>query len=246
MIIYFNYKELKLTYYKMESKRQYLIKKCNERISEIQFCNQKDKEMLRKIKEQGDTSYVRNQILKTNEKIYQRNEETRGLEEKIKKIPQGEYDDEIQSEIDNNNKIQKEKERVRKEKRTSELKDKKYNESKSQNFYQVNRKSDRENRYLQKDIEKSYNHYIKACNSIPDYMLHNLKEMPQNKGYFWKNVACFGELPAEKNKNLTLFERQKGGLLIIHEWLPHQYNIYHKQGKDKKKLISSKQLKKKV
>ena len=231
----------------MESKRQYLIKKCNERISEIQFCNQKDKEMLSRIKEQGDTSYVRNQILKINEKISRRKEETKELEEKIKEIPYGGYDDEIQSEIDNNNKIQKEKERVKKEKRVTELQDKKYKATRSHNFYQVNKKSDREDRYLQKDIEKSYSHYLKACNSIPDYILNNLKEMPQNKGYFWKNVACFGELPAEKNKPLTLFERQKGGgLLIIHEWLPHQYNIYHKQGKDKKKLISSEPRKKKT
>ena len=46
----------------MEAKRQSLIKKCNERISEIIFCNEKDNEMLSRIKEQGNTSYVRNQI----------------------------------------------------------------------------------------------------------------------------------------------------------------------------------------
>jgi hypothetical protein len=224
----------------MESKRQSLIKKCIERISEIQFCNKKDKEMLNRIKEQGDTSYVRNQISKTNEKIFLRNEEVKELEEKIKEIPRGEYDDEIQSKIDNNNRIQQEKERAKKEKRTIELQDKKQQATKSQKFYKANVNSDRAEKYLQKDIQRSYNHYIKASNSIPEYILNNLKEMPQNKGYFWKNVACFGELPAEENKPLTLFERQKGGgTLIIHEWLPRYYNIYHKNGKDKKKLVSS-------
>ena len=223
----------------MESKRQNLIKKCNERLSEIHFCNQKDKEMLNRIKEQGDTSYVKNQVKKINEKIFIRNEESREIEEKIKEIPYGMYDDEIQSEINYNSKIQKERERVRKEKHTSELIDKKHQEKKSQNFYQSNRNSDREERYLRKEMQRTYNHYVKACDSIPDYILKNLKEMPQNKGYYWKNVACFGELPPEKNKPLTLFERQKRGLLIIHEWLPQYYNIYHKQGKDKKKLISS-------
>ena len=224
----------------MESKRQSLIKKCTERILEIQFCNKKDKEMLNRIKEQGDTSYVRNQITKTNEKIFLRNEEVKELEEKIKEIPHGEYDDEIQSKIDNSNRIQQEKEHVKKEKRTTELQDKKQQATKSQKFYRANVNSDRAEKYLQKDIQRSYNHYIKATNSIPEYILNNLKEMPQNKGYFWKNVACFGRLPAEENKPLTLFERQKGGgVLIIHEWLPRYYNIYHKNGKDKKKLVSS-------
>ena len=223
----------------METKRQNLIKKCNERLSEIRFCNQKDKEMLTRIKEQGDTSYVKNQVKKINEKIFLRNEESKEIEEKIKEIPYGMYDDEIQSKIDYNSKMQKEKDRIRKEKHITELIDKKHHEKKSQKFYQSNRNSDREERYLQKEMQRTYNHYVKACDSIPEYILKNLKEMPQNKGYFWKNVACFGELPPEENKPLTLFERQKGGLLIIHEWLPKYYNVYHKQGKDKKKLISS-------
>ena len=202
----------------MEAKRQSLIKRCNERISEITFCNQKDEEMLSRIKEQGDTSYVRNQLNKTNEKIKERNIEVDELKHKLIEIPRGVHDNDIQSNIDNNSKVLKEKQRIKTEKRLFILKDKKEKSEQSQAYYQSTRKSDRESRYLDKDCKRSYNHFVKACNTIPEYMINNLKEMPENKGYFWKNVACFGELPAERGKQLTLFERQRGGILNIHEW----------------------------
>ena len=223
----------------MEAKRQSLIKKCNVRISEIIFCNEKDNEMLSRIKEQGNTSYVRNQINKTEEKIKQRNIEVDELKLKLTEIPRGTYDNEIQNNIDNHSKVLKEKERIKTEKQQTVLQDKKQKNIQSQKFYQQSLKSDREQRYLDKDSKRSYNHYLKACASIPDYILNNLKQMPENKGYFWKNVACFGELPAERGKPLTLFERQRGGVLHIHEWLENEYNVYAKNGKEKKKLVSS-------
>ena len=223
----------------MEAKRQSLIKRCNERISEITFCNQKDEEMLSRIKEQGDTSYVRNQVNKTNEKIKERNIEVDELKHKLIEIPRGVHDNDIQRNIDNNSKVWKEKQRIKTEKRLLILKDKKEKSEQSQAYYQSTRKSDRENRYLDKDCKRSYNHFVKACNTIPEYMINNLKEMPENKGYFWKNVACFGELPAERGKPVTLGERQRGGRLKIHEWTEKYYNLFTKVGKEKKKLISS-------
>jgi hypothetical protein len=223
----------------MEAKRQSLIKRCNERIREITFCNQKDEEMLSRIKEQGDTSYVRNQINKTNEKIKERNIEVDELKRKLIEIPRGVHDNDIQSNIDNNSKVLKEKQRINTEKRLLILKDKKEKSEQSQKFYQASLKSDREQRYLDNDYKRSYIHYLKACASIPDYILNNLKEMPENKGYYWKNVACFGELPAERGKPSTLFERQRGGILNIHEWTEKDYNLFTKVGKEKKKLISS-------
>ena len=223
----------------METKRQSLIKRCNERISEITFCNQKDEEMLSRIREQGDTSYVRNQINKTNENVKQRNIEVDELKLKLIEIPRGVHDNDIQSNIDNNNKVLKEKQRIKTEKRCLILKDIKEKSEQSQTYYQSTRKSDRESRYLDKDYKRSYNHFVKACNSMPEYMINNLKEMPENKGYFWKNVACFGELPVERGKPLTLFERQRGGVLNIHEWTEKDYNLFAKVGKEKKKLISS-------
>jgi len=35
---------------------------------------------------------------------------------------------------------------------------------------------------------------------------------------------------------LTLFEKQKGGVLLIHEYYRDIYNLYKKKGKDRKKL----------
>ena len=74
---------------------------------------------------------------------------------------------------------------------------------------------------------------------MPDYMKRNLADMPNNKGYYWKSVACYGEKPAEKGKPLVLFDRKKGGVMVIHEWSDTEYRVYHKQGKEKKVLQST-------
>jgi len=89
------------------------------------------------------------------------------------------------------------------------------------------------------EFDRQYNYFVKTCRSVPDYMLAKLKKMPANKGYFWKNVACYGELPYEKGENSVLFEKSRDGTLIIHEWSKTHYYIYHKKNQDKKILFYS-------
>ena len=60
--------------------------------------------------------------------------------------------------------------------------------------------------------------------------------MPNNKGYIWKGIQCFGELPPE-NDTIILFEKLRGNIMKIHEITRKHYLIYEKQGKGQKKLI---------
>ena len=193
----------------------------------------------------GMTTYVLAQNTKINDKNIIRKQEIQDLEIKINDISDGIYDEEIQLEKNNHCKLQEERERAKKEKKIIESKEKKEKKEKSNAFYQQNRQSDKEKRFLSKDTQRYYNHYLKASNSIPSYILNNLKQMPENKGYFWKSVACFGELPAEKGKHLTLFEKKRGGILVIHEWSDTEYKIFNKIGKDKKQLVSTQYIKNK-
>ena len=62
--------------------------------------------------------------------------------------------------------------------------------------------------------------------------------MPHNKGYIWKGIQCFGELPPE-NDTIVLFEKLRGNVMKIHEISKKQYVIHEKQGKGQKKLISN-------
>jgi len=229
----------------MESHRKSLINKCNDRINELRICIKNDDDMIIGIKNLGDTAYVRAQISKYDTKKAERILEIDELGIKIEKIPSGEFDCEIKSTIQNNLKDQEDKKRIRDEK-LKEEKQHKLEKSKISNaFYQNTRVSDREKRYEDKDFNKNYGYFIKTSNSIPDYILNNLKTMPNNKGYIWRNIACYGELPKERGQPITLFDRQRGGLLIIHEWTPNEYNVYHKKDKDRKILYSS-ELRKKL
>ena len=73
----------------------------------------------------------------------------------------------------------------------------------------------RQNEKINKQIERSYQYYINASNTIPGYMLRNLKNMPNNKGYKWRDICFFGELPDENNNKTTIFEKQVNKLLIL-------------------------------
>ena len=82
-------------------------------------------------------------------------------------------------------------------------------------------------------------------------MEKNLKEMPSNKGYIFKNIYFFGSLKPD-SKNKTLFERNKD-TLYIHEYTyppkeedVYYYKLYKKFKKDPKILIQQQQYKKKL
>lgn len=98
----------------------------------------------------------------------------------------------------------------------------------------------------EKSLQNSGNYYLKVCNSIPDYMLKNLDEMPNNKGYIWRDVVCYGKKASEPGKPVVLFEKKKDGLMIIHEWSKTECKIWHKQGKERKVLESSRKRKQKT
>ena len=89
-----------------------------------------------------------------------------------------------------------------------------------------------------RDIEKSWQYFVKTRETIPVYMLKKLKNMPNNKGYIWKSIYCYGERPANFGEPVILFENQKEGLLVIHEITEKEYKIWYKKGTSKKILHS--------
>jgi len=106
------------------------------------------------------------------------------------------------------------------------------------------RRSERSSASIRREIDKNWQFFVKSRNSIPDYMLKKLKTMPNNKGYIWKNIYCYGERPAAPNEPVIMFENQREGLLIIHETTDKEYKIWHKKGTSKKMLHSCTQRRK--
>lgn len=113
------------------------------------------------------------------------------------------------------------------------------NKDNKDNKHDVKRKTkeDRKSGYQTKR-DKEYEHFLRVCDSIPDYMLKKLKTMPNNKGYIWRNVFCYGNLKAEEGQPTIMFEK-KNGILVIHEWTNTEYKIWHKEGKENKVLQNS-------
>ena len=222
----------------MDLRRHEYKNKINLQIRDLQKCVEFDENMLDNLKDQGDTIYVRAQIDKVTIKNDKRNQEIEKLIHKLHDVETGKLDEEIKKNIIDTRQKQEENKIIVAQKRIENIERKKIASEISQNYYKRALKSDREQRYLKKDIQRSYSYYLRVCDSIPDYIIRNLKEMPNNKGYIWRGVRCFGELPNEYNRPLTLFEKQRGGLLIIHEWTQTEYKVYHKHGKDRKTLHS--------
>ena len=106
------------------------------------------------------------------------------------------------------------------------------------NFYSKERSTNRLNNSNKWNMIKAYNYFEKTSNRLPEYMQRNLSEMPNNKGYIWRDIRFYGELPALYGKPDILFEKKKE-YMLIHEISNTEHKIFEKRGKDRKKFISS-------
>lgn len=209
-------------------------------INTLQKCIETDDNMLDNLKDQGETPFVMAQISRVETKNASRQSEIDLLTQRIIDIDSGIVDDEITQDLEDIKLHQETMKKTTMQRRLDKIEMKKANSDISQGYHKKTIQGDREKRWLDKDMKRSYEHFWRANDSIPDHMLESLRQMPNNKGYIWKGVMCMGNKPEEKNNPpLTMFERQKGGLLIIHEWSTRDYKVFHKKGKDRKILASS-------
>ena len=69
--------------------------------------------------------------------------------------------------------------------------------------------------------------------------------MPNNKGYIWCGVNFYGDLPEQKGPRV-MFEKKRGGILIIHEYTDNEYRRYEKNGKDRKQMVHKQAIRQKT
>jgi hypothetical protein len=109
--------------------------------------------------------------------------------------------------------------------------------------YKKIRKERRAHNWDKKKHKIFYNKYLKAVDTLPDYMKDNLKTMPNNKGYRWRGVAFYGLQKPIKDEPLILFEKRRGVLKIC-KYFNDREEIYEK--KDGTTMLVEKNFKKKV
>ena len=209
-----------------------------DEIRHIDMVVEKSEAAASRMRYQAESDFIMTQLSKIKEKNIERRESKDKLTERLEHLNGGLLDAELRAGVREQMAEANEKTRVTRQKKKELAADKAAKSVISKAYYQASRRQDRQNKYANKNMNRSYRHFCRACNSIPDYMRRNLSEMPNNKGYFWKSVACYGNLPAERGKPTVLFDRRRGGIMVIHEWTPNEYKVYEKKGKDRKVLVS--------
>lgn len=219
------------------SKRRTELNRIKFQIRQEKIYIQNDLIAIERINKQSSRWAV-DQVNIRRDKIVQREKIIEALQKKSLEVENGLFDKELlNSENYVHNEIRIKQEEVKKNKDyEKDIKQTAVNRSKI--FEQTARREDRNVIYNKREIDKNFQYFIKAKETIPDYISKKLKSMPNNKGYIWKNIHCYGERPPTIGESVILFETQKEGLLVIHEITDKEYKIWHKRGGSKKILHS--------
>lgn len=160
-------------------------------------------------------------------------------QKKIDDIESGELDDEMQNQLDIETMEREEKEEIYQQKLKKRRENKVHDKKILDKGWQREKNINRTNRKDKKDYDREYSRFERNSNSLPNYMKSNLADMPNNKGYIWKNIRFYGELPSQPNQPDVLFEKLRGGILRIHEITTHEHLIFEKRGRERKSLIKT-------
>lgn len=230
----------------MENNRRLEQNKIREKIKQILKYIETDKATIYRFRGQKSTvSYNIAQIAKLEAKNAERQLELQILEQRSRDIESGSLDEEMNKEAKLVKMDIDRKTDETSKKKDQDKADKAANNVLSVAYYQAGKKEDRKIRYDDKSVAYSYKHFRRSCDSIPEYMLKKLKNMPNNKGYIWKSVHCYGDRPANKGESNFLYETQRNGLRITYETTDYEYKIWHAKDKQRKFLFSTEPRKKK-
>lgn len=161
------------------------------------------------------------------------------LLQKKEDVLSGRMDDEIKLQYTNDSRIFKQKNDATREKKrfnSEEL------QTKRKELYENLQTQSRDHfgEPTEKDIRYHYKRFRFIDETLPDFIKKNLADMPNNKGYIWKNCWFFGHREKEPYQPIILFEKQRGNILQIHEYSDRDYKMFEKQGKNPKKLVKHK------
>lgn len=220
----------------MDNRRTTEKNRIRDEIRRTESYIENDKNAIDRLRHQTtNLEYTKNYISKLKQKNVERENNLVDLNQRLKDVDSGLIDNELDNEYKQNKEEIKRKNQITKVKKEHEFEVKKEKILQSKKFYESTRSSDIKGRQLAREIDRTYKYYLRTCNTIPDYMLKKLKEMPNNKGYIWRGIQCYGELPEEPGQPLIMFEKNKD-LMIIHEWTNTDYKMWHKKGKGRKTL----------
>ena len=182
--------------------------------------------------------YILNRIKQIREDKIKYEERLMEVKGQLVKTYAGLNDIEIKQELVDSTKLVKSKDKIANSRKHENKKEKERKKKEMSDFWRNIKKQNKINYQKRRDMKYGYKCYLKAVETLPNYMKRNLKTMPNNKGYIWRGCQFFGERRAERNQPNLIFEKPNRDMLIIHEVTPTQHKIYKKDGKKKRKFIS--------
>lgn len=188
-----------------------------------------------------DSSFFGKSIETNKENIRSKTEENELLIDRLSKIDLGELDEDLAGERKTEDNELSKRIKAGKDAKKVKIDLDKAEESKNNTRIQKEYRNDKDYNYQQRIMDNDYRYYCKVCDSIPNYIRENLKTMPNNKGYIFKGVWCYGVLPVKNDRdkdNVIMFEKNMtSNSLMIHTYTPSEYILHEKKGNNFKVLV---------
>ena len=218
---------------KMEQLRIVERNKTNLEIKSIKTSITRSKATIDRFRSQEKSSFNDAQIVKLSTKILADEEKLKSLDEIIIKLGSNEYDSYLNEQKESTDIVNRKQAELGARKVKEKYQKKVDEKEKIDNYYQSQRGTGgvSENS-LKKETEKFYKNFL----TVPDNMNGNLNKMPNNKGFIWRGVWCFGKLPM-KNKGQIIFSEKKGHLYHEIEITDTHKTTYEKVGKNNRKFL---------
>lgn len=213
----------------MKQYRKNFAQNLNDKIKTLERTQEKEIEAMKYL--EGTEYTEKYNDLKA--KIKQRKLDIEHIQEKIKDVFSGVYDDKIIAEREAENNLVKSKCASAKQKKTDARTEKDEGMKRLKSKPNLHREENKQKR----DMRYFYKRFCRIGDSFPEYMKRNLKKMPNNKGYIWRGCWFLGDKPADPRQPMVMFEKPKGNILYIHEYGQYDYKLFSKKGKDRRKLV---------
>lgn len=221
----------------IENKRRYYSNQIELEVKQLEVYKKRSISTIERLKNMERNEAIINKIKSLQQSIENYTDDIYQKTLEINDIRSGKKDSELEKQSKQSQqehlKQRKEFHKKKKEKQDEKQEKKEKFDRRSKKIY----KGYREERYLARSVEKEYDRYVKKCNSIPDYLLRKLKNMPNNKGYIFRGMWLLGEKQEEYGKPTTMFDRKNKDLLVIHEYDDKYYRRYEKRGRNKQVLV---------
>ena len=185
-------------------------------------------------------------INKAAENIAKLQGKIQDLEIEIERTNQGENMSKIKELFDQRTSKQRRDHLNFKRKTQDKIEKKQEEKSVLTNFFADQKAINKDVRDKRYQMKKAYYHFVRTDGRFPDHLRKKLKTMTNNRGYIYNNITYYGELPENEYEPILLFERQRDGTLLTHEYTDDEYIVHSKPKNGRQSVIKREKIVHKV